>query len=295
MRWIGLVLGALIGASFAGFRGSVLGAAIGFVAGEILRKARWPGSALPDASLRARLASVEQRLTLLEAKLAEEGYAPAAPPASDGASGAPAPEGQGSPPAAAPIASLEAAAATMRLPVRKGGAGISATTSDAALSRDPVTRRAANPLWAWFTGGNAMVRVGVVVVFFGIAFLLSYFAEHFTIPIEAKFAGVALIGAAMIGLGARLRRERRAYAMALIGDGLGVLYLTVFAAFELVPVLSPTLAFALLAGVAVLAAVLALRFDAEALAALAALGACSLRCWSRSMRASLCCSAMSPW
>jgi len=76
----------------------------------------------------------------------------------------------------------------------------------------------------------------------------------------------------MIGVGARLRFDRRPYAMALIGGGLGVLYLTAFAALELVPLLAPVVAFALLAAIAALAAVLALRFDAEALAALAAFG-----------------------
>jgi uncharacterized membrane protein len=135
--------------------------------------------------------------------------------------------------------------------------------------RQPV---AANRLWVWFTGGNAMARVGIVVLFFGVAFLLSYFAEHLTIPLELKFAAVALVGATMIGVGARLRIERRAYAMALIGGGLGVLYLTAFAALRLVPLVTPAVAFALLAAIAALAAMLALRFDAQALAALAALG-----------------------
>src|SRR5207302_1087151 len=85
-------------------------------------------------------------------------------------------------------------------------------------------------------------------------FLLSYFAEHVTIPIELQFSGVALVGAAMIGAGAWLRNARRAYALALVGGGLGVLYLTTFAALQLVPLLSPPSAFALLAAIAFLAA-----------------------------------------
>jgi uncharacterized membrane protein len=117
-----------------------------------------------------------------------------------------------------------------------------------------------------------MVRVGIVVLFFGVAFLLSYFAEHVTIPIELQFSGVALAGAAMIGVGAWLRNARRAYALALVGGGLGVLYLTTFAALQLVPLLSPVSAFVLLAAIAVLAIMLSLAFDAQALAALAALG-----------------------
>ena len=274
MAWIGLLLGALIGASFAGFRGGVVGAAIGFVAGEILRKARSPAGTPLDASLPARLADVERRLALLEAKLGAETSVSAVNKTASAAPSiavAPAPVAS---PASAPPETVGAAPPTA-VPVRKGGSGAMPTpgiaTSGAARSGSPAPG-GPHRLWAWFTGGNAMVRVGIVVFFFGIAFLLSYFAEHFTVPIEAKFAGVALVGAAMIGVGARLRFARRAYAMALIGGGLGVLYLTAFAALELVPLLAPQIAFALLAAIAALAALLALRFDAEALAALAAFG-----------------------
>ncbi|HXX85341.1 MAG TPA: DUF2339 domain-containing protein [Casimicrobiaceae bacterium] len=273
MGWIGLALGALIGASFAGFRGGVVGAAIGFVLGEILRKTWRPAVAPSDASLPARLASIERRLELLEAKLGTEAKLPAAEQ-----SGATTPVSESaaevSSPAQAPAAPIEAPPPRATLPVRKGGSGAAPVAATATSEPAAATARVAtaNPVWAWFTGGNAMVRVGIVVFFFGIAFLLSYFAEHFTVPVEAKFAGVALVGAAMIAVGARLRFERRAYGMALIGGGLGVLYLTVFAALELVPLLTPAAAFALLAAIAALAAILALRFDAEALVALAAFG-----------------------
>ena len=60
-------------------------------------------------------------------------------------------------------------------------------------------RRARIALWAWFTGGNALTRIGVVVLFFGVAFLLKYFAEHFTVPIELRLAAVAGGGFALIG------------------------------------------------------------------------------------------------
>ncbi len=68
----------------------------------------------------------------------------------------------------------------------------------------PRATAAPNPLWAWFTGGNALTRIGVVVLFFGVGFLLKYFARYFTIPIELRLAGVALVGAALIALGIKL-------------------------------------------------------------------------------------------
>ena len=58
----------------------------------------------------------------------------------------------------------------------------------ADLASAPTGSSPPNRLWAWFTGGNALTRIGVVILFFGVAFLLKYFAERFTIPIELRLA-----------------------------------------------------------------------------------------------------------
>ena len=276
MPWLGLLLGMLIGAYADGFRGLVLGAAAGVAIGLLWRPQRGgPSAPAPgpdgEGADAARIRALEQRVATLEIALARSGIAlPAAPPApvlSDGAA---------APAAAAREAREEAreASAAPLHPVRKG-ARIEAPLAGAAPQPDrpsPAASAPAPAFWSRLGDGNTLVRVGVVVLFFGIAFLLSYFAEHVTIPIELQFAAVALAGALMIGGGAWLRKARRAYALALIGGGLGVLYLTTFAAFQLVPLLSPAPAFELLGLIAVCAVVLALVFDTQSLAALAALG-----------------------
>jgi len=53
----------------------------------------------------------------------------------------------------------------------------------------------------FFTGGNTVVRVGILILFFGVAFLLRYVAEHSHIPIEFRLSGVAEL--------ASIRRARR--------------------------------------------------------------------------------------
>ena len=141
-----------------------------------------------------------------------------------------------------------------------------------AVSAPAAPARRVNPVWAWFTGGNVLTRIGVVALFFGIAFLLRLFAEHFTVPIEARLAAVAIVGVALIGLGIRLAAPRPGYGLSLQGAGAGILYLTAYAAFRLYAVLPDEAAMALLFAIAALTVWLASRADSQAFAGLAIAG-----------------------
>ncbi|HYS14999.1 MAG TPA: DUF2339 domain-containing protein [Burkholderiaceae bacterium] len=124
----------------------------------------------------------------------------------------------------------------------------------------------------WLLGGNTVARVGVLVLFVGIAFLLRYVAEHTRVPIEVRLLGVALGALVFLALGWRLRVRRPGFAITLQGAAIGILYLTTFAALRLYAVLPPLVAFAFMALLAVLAGLLAILQDARALAALGAAG-----------------------
>ncbi len=131
-----------------------------------------------------------------------------------------------------------------------------------------VTTSLGATLRAWFTGGNTIVRVAVLILFIGVAFLLRYAAERTTVPIELRLAGVALAGVALVALGRRLLRKRRGYGLSLQGTGIGIVYLTLFAAFRLYGLLPAGLAFGLLAALAAVTAVLAVGQNALPLAVL---------------------------
>ena len=86
----------------------------------------------------------------------------------------------------------------------------------------------------FFTGGNTLVRIGVIVLFFGVAFLLRYLAEHTHVPIELRLSGIALFRSrCWLRLALKIRRGT-GYALALQGGGVGILYLIVFSALRLV-------------------------------------------------------------
>lgn len=126
----------------------------------------------------------------------------------------------------------------------------------------------------WLTTGNMPVKVGVIISFFGVAFLLKYAVEAqvLQIPISVRYLGVAAFAAVLLALGWRMRDGNRVYALSLQGGGIGVLYLTVFAAFRLHDLLPPILAFALLVLVTVAAGYLAVVQESRAFAILGTSG-----------------------
>ncbi len=120
----------------------------------------------------------------------------------------------------------------------------------------------------WLFGGNTMVRAGVVILFIGISFLLKMVVDNGIIPIQLRLAAIAVGGLALLAIGWRLREKRTQYAWALQGGGVGVLYLTIFSALKLYGLIPAGTAFTLLAAVAFLSALIAIKQSAMPLAIL---------------------------
>jgi uncharacterized membrane protein len=121
----------------------------------------------------------------------------------------------------------------------------------------------------WLFGGNTVVRMGVLVLFIGLAFLAKYAVENALLPPAVRLALVGGFGVALFVFGFRLRRRaesKLAYALTLQGAGVAVLYLTVFAAFRLYQFLPSGAAFAALGLICLFSAIIALAQNAQALA-----------------------------
>src|SRR5438874_8120146 len=273
MPIIGLLVGAVVGLWLGHNFDALLGGAfVGLIAGLLLnawqKRSAQPAPSAADVNA-TRLVVLEERLARVEAALERAGLTrptqPVAPPAA-------------SIPPSAPSADIAAEHAPMPQtpPI---STDVAPTTSIAAASTVPPAPAYGasapgqpNRIWAWITGGNTLARVGIIVLFIGVGFLLKYAAEHVTVPIELRLAGVALGGVVLLVLGWRLRARREAYAMILQGGGVGVFYLTVFAALKLYALVPPGAAFALLFVIAALSSWLAVRQDAIALAAVGVVG-----------------------
>jgi uncharacterized membrane protein len=140
-----------------------------------------------------------------------------------------------------------------------------------APKKTPAEPPAWQPLLNWFVTGNIPVKIGVMVSFIGIAALLRYVAEQgwLLVPIEARLLAVAALGVVALVFGWRQRGRRRTFALAIQGGAIGVLLLTIFAAFRLYAVLPAGLAFGLMAVLVAAGGVLAMVQHSMALAILA--------------------------
>ena len=126
----------------------------------------------------------------------------------------------------------------------------------------------------WLTTGNVPVKLGVIVSFFGVAFLLRYAVEqgYFVISIEARYLAVTAVAGVLLAIGWRLRERLPVYALSLQGGGIGMLYLTIFAAFRLHQIVPAPFAFVLLVALTAFTGVLAILQNSMVFAILGTVG-----------------------
>lgn len=124
----------------------------------------------------------------------------------------------------------------------------------------------------WFMQGNPLAKLGILLLFLGLSFLLRYTVEHALFPLELRLVAASLFAIVLLAVGWRLRHKQPMYALILQGGATGALYLTVFGAFRLWQMLPMTLAFALLVVICAASVGLAIVQKALSLAMLASLG-----------------------
>jgi len=281
MWFIGLIVGGFIGA-IGGGAGAVIGALAGAGVGWALaNQLDRPGNERL-ARLEASIEFLQQRVASLERSQRKAGLSETEPtseyrePTTAEPDRRPSPVTRPVDPRAASGESPSRATIEAAKPIPPPPPDF----REPAFRPEPASPRGTAPrtppepsaVWNFFFDSNALVRFGVIVLFFGVAFLLKYASEHIEIPIEARLIGVALGAIVMLVIGWHLRLKRPGYALIVQGGGIGVLYLTVFAAFRLYQLLPAGLVFTLLAAMAVFSAMLAVLQDSRSLAAMGVTG-----------------------
>lgn len=101
-----------------------------------------------------------------------------------------------------------------------------AANNDVVPPRDPAPAVAKPPsafggmitsLARWFMQGNPLAKLGILLLFLGLSFLLRYTVEHALFPLELRLVAAALFAIVLLAVGWRLRHRQPVYALILQG------------------------------------------------------------------------------
>jgi len=276
MKYLLAVIGFALGAGLFGAVFGIALALIGFFVGwsidarqasfrEQAAEKSHPRSAprTSAADLSGEIAALKQRVTRLERALEAQGIAMAA--TADAATPTPS-----APPHAPPIDDSEAPQALASAPA------IETVEMPEPAHRDDTAREAAvaqHGLFARLISGNLVAKVGAVVLFFGVGFLLKFAYDRGLMPPQLRIAGVAALALGLSVLGWRLRDTRRLYGLVIQGVASGLAYLDVYFALKVYGFVGVAPAFALFTALGLVTTVLAVRQDASSLAVFGLTGA----------------------
>jgi uncharacterized membrane protein len=123
-----------------------------------------------------------------------------------------------------------------------------------------------------FSVDNILVKIGAIVLFFGLAFLAKYAILNGFIGIKTRFIVLGIIGIALGDIGYFVRNKNRVYAMIMQGLGIAVLYLTIYSASKFYNLFSLNSAFIMMLIIVVIGSILALMQDSLELAMFSVVG-----------------------
>jgi uncharacterized membrane protein len=115
-------------------------------------------------------------------------------------------------------------------------------------------------------------RLGIGLVLVGVAFLFKYAVEQgWLTPLVHVAFGIAL-GLGLTTIGFRVRERERWFSQVMFGGAVATWYMTGFAAFQLLDVMSHPVAFGFMVVVTVFTFAMSVRQDEASLAVLGAVG-----------------------
>ena len=130
-----------------------------------------------------------------------------------------------------------------------------------------------NAEWEALIGGRLFNRIGAAAIVIGMGFFLKYAFDNDLVSEPLRvLLGIGL-GAGLVAVAERFRaKSLHIFAQGLLGAGIGVLYLSVYAAYDFYSLVSVAQAFGGMIAVTVVGFIFALRFNAFAVALLAWFG-----------------------
>lgn len=127
-------------------------------------------------------------------------------------------------------------------------------------------------IWNWVVTGNPLAKIGMLLLFFGLSYLLKYSIENELVSASTRLMMAGSGCLALLGIGWWLRKKNLIYALILQGGGIGGLYITIFATTKIYDFIPIGIALAIMVFICLISVILAVIHRAISLAVLASLG-----------------------
>ncbi len=108
---------------------------------------------------------------------------------------------------------------------------------------------------------GTVVQTGIVLLLFGLVFLVRYAAVNQRFTVEAGLVATMVVGMILLIIGWRLIRKKRAYALMLQGGSVAILFTCLFLSTEVYSLFPVFVSFATMICLSVLAGLLAVQYD----------------------------------
>lgn len=276
---IGLVLGSIAGSGIGALGGGILGLVGGLIYSERSRNRPKP--------LEQRVATLEKLVRQLSLQIAalqpaqppDQQVIPDSPPASASHFAPIAPAASLSVEAASVLPSIPAASDTSldtpssSRPTLRVNAEASRDFKSASEGGESTLSQ--NEWLARLLKGNILAKIGVIILFFGVASGLKLAVDIGLFPISVRLmlGALAAISIGLFGYHRAQQPEYRMFGQALQGGGMGILYLLVYFMLARYQLIGETLAFVLFTLIGVTCVLSAARQDGRSLAMLGISGA----------------------
>jgi len=121
-------------------------------------------------------------------------------------------------------------------------------------------------------GEKWLNRIGIIAVIIGIAFFIKYAFDNQWIGPTGRVVLGMLIGIGFIVFGEYLKGKYRTYSQGLVGGGIAILYVSLFAAASYYEIIPLNVGRILMVVVTIFGVLLSIRYDASAIALLGFMG-----------------------
>lgn len=131
-------------------------------------------------------------------------------------------------------------------------------------AQDKVDKPASEPKFNFETllVGNILNKIGVIILIIGIGFFLKYAFDNYWISETVRILLGGIIGAGLLFGGSHFhKKELPVFAQGLVGAGISVLYLSVYAAYNFYHLISSPVSFVFMILITIISFHQALKYD----------------------------------